>query len=446
MYASDIKHSSDSLHRKLHMLYTLNRNKTIDLSFRPPFLDLLKALGNPHLSLPPVIHVAGTNGKGSTIALLRAVLEAHNYTVHSYTSPHLVHFNERINLAGQDIDDVWLEQLIDEVIFHNTGRDVTFFEITTALAFYAFSRKPADFLLLEVGMGGRLDCTNIIKQSLVSIINTISLDHTEYLGETLPQIAAEKAGIIKPGAPCVIGPQSTGITETLTQIAKSIKAPASRYGSEWFIEPYQNQMRFKFENETHILPTPSLVGPHQLSNAGVALAAIHTIQKLGHLSINPEHIAKGLQNAHWPARLQKLPLTPAPDWEIWLDGGHNEDAARILAAQMAHWAKTDGKPLHLALGMMRHKEPRAFLQPLVPYISSLHILPIPGEPASLTPTEIKSLLGDLNIPIGYAQGLDGLCTDLPREFPESGRILIAGSLYLAGHILQELANTPHNSK
>jgi len=207
MYQSDVQHPSEQLAQKLFKLYTLNRDKKIDLSFRPPYLDLLEKFGNPHLELPPVIHVTGTNGKGSIIAVMRSILETAGYNVHTYTSPHLIRFNERIVLSGKPIEDEPLEALIDEALELNGDGDLTFFEITTAIAFAAFARNPADICLLEVGMGGRLDCTNVIKAPLATIISPIGIDHAEHLGDTIEKIAAEKAGIMKTGAPCVIAPQ-----------------------------------------------------------------------------------------------------------------------------------------------------------------------------------------------------------------------------------------------
>ena len=266
MYTSDLKHHDQTLEEKLHTLYTLNRDKKIDLSFRPPYLDLLRNFGNPHLNLPPMIHVAGTNGKGSIIAILRNILETAGYKVHAYTSPHLQTFNERIYLAGQNITDHHLENLIDEAITHNENQDVTFFEITTALAFAAFSQTPADVLLLEVGLGGRLDCTNVIKAPIISIINTVSYDHQEHLGETLPQIAAEKAGIIKQETPCILGPQNPDTTDVFAKIAAEKKAPLYKHGTEWDIKQNSQTIEFTWQCATEIYPKPGLTGPHQIQN------------------------------------------------------------------------------------------------------------------------------------------------------------------------------------
>lgn len=436
MYASDLKHDNQSLENKLHKLYRLNRDKTIDLGFRPPFLNLLEALGNPHLNLPPVIHVAGTNGKGSTIAFMRTMLEAAGYRVHTYTSPHLVRFNERIVLAGQEIGNDLLESLVDEAIEANNDGDVTFFEITTAIAFAAFSRVPADIVLLEVGLGGRLDCTNIIETAAVSVINSISMDHMEFLGETLPEIAAEKAGIMKPHVPCVIGAQDAHIWPTFMKTAQDKDVTLFRNGSDWFIKDQGVHICFESGSVTHILPKPALCGTHQIRNAGLAIAALKTLQDHSEFTITEDHMAAGLQNAKWPARLQRL-NDPTADWELWLDGGHNEDAGKALAAQAAQWQDTASKPLHLVVAMMAHKNPNTFLAPLLPHISSIHVIDIPGEPDSLQAADlIKKIATENTPPVAQAENLARAIDSITSQNQSPGRILVAGSLYLAGHILK----------
>ncbi len=419
MYAADAAHPNATLEGKLQALYTLNRDKTVDLGFRPPYLQLLEALGNPHLSLPPVIHVAGTNGKGSVIAMLRAVFEAAGYKVHAYTSPHLAKFNERIYLAGQDIEDDALEALLDEVVALNESRAVTFFEITTALAFAAFSRTPADILLLEVGLGGRLDCTNIIENPLATAITAIGYDHMEYLGETLPEIAAEKAGIMKPGAPCVIGPQADeSVFPVFEGRAKELDIPLVYAAREW----------------DAAMPVPNLAGPHQVGNANTALAVLNILEGFD----SPEGaIRQGLQSIRWPGRLQQIKQGSLYDllpdgWELWLDGGHNEGAGRVLAEQAKSWEQTDGKPLHLIVGMMNTKDPQAFLAPLLPHAASLAAIPIPDEPQSFSPAEIVAAAGS-GIPAENIEDAIRQCQKANGE--AAGRILICGSLYLTGSLI-----------
>ncbi|MCB9983736.1 MAG: bifunctional folylpolyglutamate synthase/dihydrofolate synthase [Rhodospirillales bacterium] len=427
MYQSDLKHPTPGLEDKLRQLYTLNRDKKIDLSFRPPYLSLLEKLGNPHLHLPPVIHVAGTNGKGSTIAMLRAILEAAGYKVHAYTSPHLIRFNERIVLAGREIDDTTLESLIDEALSLNDGGDLTFFEITTAIAFTAFARAPADICLLEVGMGGRLDCTNIITDPLATIITSIGIDHAEHLGDTYTQIAAEKAGIIKPSTPCIITPQSN---EAITAgVIDVFKTTAEQCGAPLHIVEKPSEM---------IVPT--LIGPHQNANlAGVlkTLACIH-----GRFPVTPEQIQTGLQGVHWPARLQPLPAKTfglGDDWEVYLDGGHNPDAGRALAVQARRWQEQDNKPLHIILAMLQGKDTPAYYAPLRPFVESLSLIPIPSEPKAQSPQDLQKALGEGKIFTDVKAAL----THIQKTAHPPGRILIAGSLYLAGHILQDMSKSAH---
>lgn len=437
MYAADLKHPDKTLEQKLHALYGLSRNKKIDLSFRPPYLELLQKFGNPHLALPPAIHVAGTNGKGSIVVILRSILERAGYKVHAYTSPHLLRFNERIVLAGREIEDDTLEALIDEATDLNERREVTFFEITTAMAFTAFSRSKADILLLETGLGGRLDCTNVIEKPLVSIINRISYDHGEYLGETLREIAAEKAGIMKKDVPCVVGAQSgqalaEGVMDVIKQKAGELNVPLYRAGQEWDIEPRGKGMRFSFEDEEFVSPQPSLSGHHQIENAGTAFAALSLIKE--DFLIPPVARKDGLGKIKWPGRLQqikgggfKIPLL----WELWFDGGHNDSAGEALAQQAKSWAEQDDKPLHIILGMKGDKDAHAFLKPLLPLIESLTVIPVPGvgdclEAEDLSGSDIKPMRSE-NVQIAVSEILDN------HEKP--GRILICGSLYLAEQVL-----------
>lgn len=421
MYQSDLKHPQASLEKKLHALYALHRGAKIELGFRPAYLDLLRALGNPHLHLPPTIHVAGTNGKGSVIATLRAALEAGGYNMHAYTSPHLVRFNERIVLGGTMIDDAALESLIDEVLAANNGAELSFFEITTALAFTAFARHPADILLLEVGLGGRLDCTNVIPAPLASVITAISMDHMDYLGDTLEQIAAEKAGIIKSGAPCITGRQNPDVMKILQNTAAAQNAP------------------FYVAKDLHDNAAPALIGLHQRENAAIALKTLDVIRE--DFPLQNDHIQTGLAQTIWPARLQKLSGADyglAQNWELWLDGGHNEAAGAALAAQAAQW---HDQPLYLVLGMMQHKNPQSFTAPLLPHLNALYVVNIEGEPASMRAANLKTLLPTAIPAQNYGQALQNIAENHPP-----GRILICGSLYLAGHVLKQNHIQAHNEK
>src|SRR3984893_11079098 len=325
---------SDQILERLGRLHP----KLIDLSLGR-IERLLAALGNPQDRPPPVVHVAGTKGKGSTVATLRACLEAAGYRVHAYISPHLVRFNERIRLAGALIDDAALVSVLEEAERRNEGREITFFEITTAAAFLAFSRSPADILLLEVGLGGRLDTTNVVKLPAVTAITPVSLDHQAFLGDTIVAIAGEKAGILKPGVSAGVGPQPQEAEAVIDARAVEIGAPLSRWQSEWRCSAVDGGMRFTGDHWQLDLPSPSLVGAHQIANAGTAIACL---EQLRDLVLPPEAVAKGLRQIEWPARLQRLTRGPLvemmpPGWELWLDGGHNPSAGAVLAEFVAGW-------------------------------------------------------------------------------------------------------------
>lgn len=434
----------DSLEVKLQALYSRNAGRicgTETKRIRAGFIDFLARLGDPHLRLPPVIHVAGTNGKGSAIALLRAIFERAGLKVHVFTSPHLLRFNERIVIAGQEISNPVLESLLDEALAACEGEEMAFFEITTALAFLAFARTPADIVLLETGLGGRLDCTNVIPRPLASVITAIAYDHMDYLGDTLPAIAAEKAGIIKPGAPCVIARQPYGeeTAAVLSGHARTVKSPCYREGKEWRVFPDEDENGFSFswQNETPIhFRRPALPGRHQFDNAGVALAALKAIEPA--FVFAPKIIDAAMNEVKWPGRLQIL-AEDKDGWEVWLDGGHNEGAGHALAEQARLWAEQDGKPLHLVLGMMGRKDPAAFAAPLVPYLRSLSALDMSGEPGGLSSADLLGRLVPLAIAqLAAATAPKEACVSIKRAFPhQKGRILITGSLYLAGRVLKE---------
>ncbi|NCC20936.1 MAG: bifunctional folylpolyglutamate synthase/dihydrofolate synthase [Alphaproteobacteria bacterium] len=447
MHAADLHHPNRTLEDKLRTLYVLNRDKTVDLGFRRPYLDLLAAFGNPHEKLPPVIHVAGTNGKGSVIATLRAILEAAGLRVHVYTSPHLIRFNERIVLAGEEIGDGPLEALIDEALEKNGDGAITFFEITTAIAFAAFARSPADICLLEVGLGGRLDCTNVVTRPLATVITTISRDHQEFLGESLTDIAGEKAGIFKPGSPAVLGYQTgeglrSGVVPVFESKARDRGIPLYKAGSDWSCESGEdNRMRFRFGERMISLPRPNLAGDHQVLNAGAALATLHVLPPALQVRIfGGEAVSKGLLSVRWPARLQRigdgaLKNVIPPGWEVYVDGGHNDSAGDVLAAQARNWSARDGLPLHILAGMLKKKDPRPFLQPLVPHAATLSAMTIPcAADESFTPGELAAKLGTPVDSLDEKTIGAGLSAFFARH-DGPGRLLICGSLYLAGDVL-----------
>ncbi len=405
---------------------------------------LLHKMGNPHLKLPPVVHVAGTNGKGSTIATLRALLETSGRTVHVATSPHLVRANERIRLAGALISDAALADLLQETLAINDGEPITFFEIFMAATFLIFSRVPADFTLLETGLGGRLDATNLVPDPVCTVITTISKDHSEFLGDSLQQIAGEKAGIMKAGVPCVIGRQTQdGIDAGVHKVFQSMStalspaAPLLRYGAEWSSAPESGRMLFRFGDAEIRLPAPGLQGTHQFYNAGAALAAFRVIAPD---CTDADFLSTALGRVEWDGRLQTLTqtslnaLVPA-DWDIVIDGGHNDSAGEALAQQAREWQDKDGRPLHLIVGMVRRKNPVEFLAPLAPYAATLTAVPIEGEASAFAPDDLKDRVKDLTFP---ALSAAGSVADALRALPRDGRparVLITGSLYLVGSIL-----------
>ena len=394
------------------------------------------ALGRPHENLPPVIHVAGTNGKGSVIAFLRAILEAARYTVHVFTSPHLVRFNERIRVAGEEIDDDALCALLEECEAANAGRPITFFEITTAAAMLAFARTPADVTLLETGLGGRLDATNMVTRPLLTAITPVSMDHQSFLGNTIEEIVGEKAGIMKPGVPCVVAAQTRKGARILATHAAATGAPLVAEGKDWYVLSRANSSTYCSGDTVCDLPVPSLVGKHQLRNAGHAVAIA---RRMKGFEVSDAAIATGLTTARWPARLQRLHTGPLAElmptgWELWLDGGHNPAAGKVLADHTRAWRD---KPLHLVLAMMTGKDPIGFLKPLESVAASLCGIAIPDEDASL-PAEKATLAAQyVGIEATTADTVDAAIRGIVANNNVPARILICGSLYLAGHVLRE---------
>lgn len=416
--------SSDAILTRLMTLHPKIIDLTLDRLTR-----LLETLGNPERRLPPVIHLAGTNGKGSTQAMIRAGLEADGLRVHAYTSPHLARFHERIRLAGELISEPALMALLDECEAANGGENITFFEVTTAAAMLAFARTPADFTLLEVGLGGRLDATNVIDAPALTIITPVSIDHQQYLGETLPEIAGEKAGILKRRVPCIVGPQQEAALEVIEARAARLGAPLFVHGQHWHASEERDRLIFQDEDGLLDLPLPILPGPHQIENAGAAIAALRVLKKG-----NPE---AAVTRATWPARMQRLstgPLTEAaPEAEIWLDGGHNPAGGKAVAATLA---RMPARETHLICGMLNTKDIGGYLTPIAPQIASLTAVSIPGEantlPAEATEAAAKASGMTARSSIDVLTALREITARNPRA-----RVLICGSLYLAGQILKE---------
>ena len=393
-------------------------------------LELTEVLGRPQDRLPPVFHVAGTNGKGSTCAFLRAMLEAGGYRVHVFTSPHLVRFNERIRLSGTLIDDAALESLLGEVLDHSGPIGPSFFEATAAAAFLAFARTPADALLLEVGMGGRLDATNIVERPLVTGIAALGFDHQQWLGKTLAEIAGEKAGIVRRGVPLVTLAQEPEAAQRITAIAAEHGAPLFRQGQEWDVAATPIGMTYRDNHGTLDLSRPALVGAHQIANAGLAIAIVRSQTAL---PLTPEALARGLADVDWPARLQRLQPGPLIGERIvWLDGGHNPQAAIALAEAMRPIA-----PFTLVLGALATKDPREMILPFAGLASAIHTVDVEGH-ASFEPSALADLAHAVGIPATPFETLASAIAAAPADRP----LLIAGSLYLAGEVLRRNGQLP----
>ena len=410
--------------------------KKIDLSLGR-MERLLARLGHPELKLPPVVHVGGTNGKGSVGAMLSAMLRAAGYTVDAYVSPHLVHFNERIVLGGENIDERSLANVLEECEVANDGAPITFFEITTAAAFLAFSRSPADILMLEIGLGGRLDATNVMTP-LLSAITPVSLDHQQFLGDTIGEIAAEKAGALKPQVTAVIGPQSSAAAAPIVAEALRLGTPLLRAGLDWHVLPTATGLQYQDADGTTDFPPPALVGRHQIDNAGIAITCARQLAKCGFEQLGNPAISRGLESAVWPGRLQQLPWPSLPaGWELWLDGGHNPAAGEVLAQQAGVWSD---RPLHLVVGMLNTKDPDGFMAPLARCAASVTAIDIPNEQASLTGPEIIAALGrreDGDVPARTMPDLHSAFAEIAASDRQPGRILVCGSLYLVGKVLGE---------
>ncbi|MEZ5798530.1 MAG: folylpolyglutamate synthase/dihydrofolate synthase family protein [Paracoccaceae bacterium] len=409
------------------------------MAFHPKVIDLtldrvhrlLAALGHPERRLPPVIHIAGTNGKGSTQAMIRAGLESGGDRVHAYTSPHLARFHERIRLAGTLITEPALTALLDECVQANGQDAITFFEITTCAALLAFARTPAEFTLLEVGLGGRLDATNVVDRPRLTIITPVSIDHQQYLGETLAEIASEKAGIIKPGVPCVVGPQEAGGLAVIEARAARLGAPLWVHGQHWTAWEERGRLIYQDENGLLDLPLPNLPGPHQIQNAGAAVAALRLLGR------DEAACEAAVTRADWPARMQRLRRGPlaesAPGVELWLDGGHNPAGGEAVAATLA---RMPARQTHLICGMLNTKDVRGYMRPLAPHVTRLWAVSIPNEPNTLPAETTRDAAIDSGIPAEAAPSVADALAAIAAADPQA-RVLICGSLYLAGQVLKQ---------
>jgi dihydrofolate synthase/folylpolyglutamate synthase len=422
--------------------------KLIDLSLERMW-RILERLDHPERRLPPVIHVAGTNGKGSTIAFLRAILEASGLRVHVYTSPHLVRFNERFRLGGEGggmlVSDAELAAAMEECERCNNGEPITVFEITTAVGFLLFARHPADVLLLEVGLGGRLDATNVVDDPLATIITTVGLDHLEFLGSSIEKIAAEKAGIIKRGVPVIVGPQTREALRVIERQAGRLAAPIRIAGEHWSANEERGRLVYQDEDGLLDLPAPRLYGRHQFDNAGAAIAALRTLVEP---KIPYAAYEAGMSKAEWPARLQRLThgrlvaLVPSGS-ELWLDGGHNPDGSRAVAATLAEVEERVSRPLVLIVGMLGSKDSAGFLRNFSGLAHRMIAVPIPDQAMSLAPEDLAETARSVGIPADVSENVEAalaLAAGFVLERPP--RILLTGSLYLAGDILAANGTPP----
>lgn len=404
----------------------------------------LERLGNPHHRLPAVVHVAGTNGKGSTCAYLRSILSAGGLKVHAFTSPHLVSFNERIVLEGKDISDEYLAKVLGQCESAAGDLPLSYFEAVTAAAFLAFAETPGDVVILETGLGGRLDATNVIEAPRASVITPIAFDHQSWLGDTLPQIAGEKAGILKPGAAFVTGQQRNGVLEVLKSKALAIGADPHIISEDWTVRRESGRMVYEDESGLCDLAMPRMEGAHQVENAALAVA---TLKATG-LAPDEEAISKGIESTFWPARMQRLTRGPLVDLvqkhsgdpgEIWLDGGHNPHAAQALARTIADLEERSPKPVILICGMQANKDAAGFFAAFEDLVSTVFTVEVPGgKPYSAK--DLALIAQNAGMP---AEDMPSIMVAVEQAMTDTGkagegmpRILICGSLYLAGHVLE----------
>jgi dihydrofolate synthase/folylpolyglutamate synthase len=434
--------SIDSIVARLLALHP----KLIDLSLDRVW-RLLAAIGHPERNLPPVIHVAGTNGKGSTIAFMRAILEAAGLRVHVYTSPHLVRFNERFRLGrvgeGRLVADDELARVFEECEEANAGAPITVFEITTAAGLLLFARHPADMLLLEVGLGGRLDATNVVDEPLATVVTPVSFDHADYLGDSVAKIAAEKAGIFKPGVPAIVAAQPRDALMVIERAAARVGAPIRIAGENWTATEERGRMVYQDDAGLLDLPAPRLSGRHQFENAGVAIATLRAVPSL---ALGPA-VFEAVAKAEWPARMQRLShgklvgLLPAGS-ELWLDGGHNADGGRAVANALADLEERVSRPLVLVVGMLASKDAGAFLKNFSGLARRLVAVSVPDQQNSLPAAAIADLARAANIPAQVGGDIKSALAEVGRLGLDPPRVMITGSLYLAGAVLKANGTPP----
>ena len=429
-----------AIQERLLALYQRRMDLTLDRMWR-----ILERLDHPERRMPPAIHVAGTNGKGSTIAYLRAILEAAGLRVHVFTSPHLVRINERYRLAGELVSDAELIEALEHCERVNGGEPITVFEVETAAGFHLFAKHPADVVLLEVGLGGRGDSTNVVEKPLATVITPVAMDHMEMLGDTLGKIAAEKAGIIKRGVPLISALQQTEAEIVIEQRAKELRAPMHIGGRHWQVSVERGRLVFQDERGLLDLPTPRLFGRHQFDNAGLAIAALRSIESL---TVPTAAFETGITKAEWPARMQRLAsgalvkLAPAQS-EVWLDGGHNADCGRVVAAALGDLEERVSRQLVVIVGMMSNKDAGGFLANFAGMTRHIIAVPIPDHENAYTPSALADAGRHLGMRIETSPSVAEALRSIARlSYETPPRILITGSLYLAGEVLRENGTFP----
>jgi dihydrofolate synthase/folylpolyglutamate synthase len=414
--------------------------KVIDLSLER-LEKLLIKLDNPEKKLPPIVHVAGTNGKGSTISILRSIQSAAGRSSHVYTSPHLVNLTERFLIADKEIKGSTLVKLLKQCEEVNAESAITFFEIITAAGFLAFSKFEADLVLLEVGLGGRFDATNVINNPILSIITPISLDHQHYLGNTLPKIAIEKAGILKENKPAVIGKQYPEALEVIKLKAAETGSQLFIFDRDWSISETKESMKFEADGDTRYFEKPSLRGTHQIQNSGIAIAAAHYMSELFPTQNNA--IDKGLKTVRWSARLQKIKKGPLAEIlpnqvELWLDGGHNHDASLAISETIHNWKRQDPSlTVHLIFGSLNNREAEPLLVPFVEIIDSIQTVAIPKHQSTASPEDAANVALSLGFDAAPSNSLLSAIEAIISRSKGKRIILVYGSLYLAGSILEK---------
>lgn len=435
--------------REINALMALHP-KGFDLSLGR-ITRLLERLGNPHEKLPPVIHIAGTNGKGSTSAFCRAILEAHGLKAHVHTSPHLVNWHERFRIGadggGHLVDDEVLAEALRRVADANQGEMITVFEILTAVMFVLFSEHPADAALVEVGLGGRFDATNVIAHPAVSVIMSISLDHQAYLGDRVELIAAEKAGIIKTGSPVVIGAQTDDAArEVLVESAERLRCPFSVYGQDFIALEENGRLAYQDEDELIDLPLPRLAGRHQQANAAAAIRAL----KAAGFELNEQATAEGLLTVSWPGRLERLThgslVEGAMDGtELWIDGGHNPGAGKVIAEAMANLNDRESRPLFLITGMINTKDPVGYFEAFAGMARHVFTVPVSDSEAGLDPDFLADTADEAGLTAQSAKDVETAIATICQNWDgleRPPRILIGGSLYLLGDVLKANGTPP----